>query len=137
MRVWHSYGSEHSMDLVLIGKFETIGDAKTATDRMASLQSLAEAGWNEEDWRSQTERMPDAIIDELIKLELFEIRRIDLDHFVFEHSVEREGSTVRIETEESEVQGFLKVLLHFGARVEVFSRHNWSEDDARPTDTGT
>ncbi len=28
MRIWHSYGSEHSMDLVLVGTFETVSGAE-------------------------------------------------------------------------------------------------------------
>ncbi|MES4887314.1 DUF6375 family protein [Streptomyces sp. NPDC096012] len=31
-------------------------------------------------------------------------------------------------TTDHDVQGFLKVLLHDGAKVEVFSRHEWDED---------
>jgi hypothetical protein len=72
--------------------------------------------------------MPDTLFNELSKLKLYEMGRSDVDIYALEHSVERKGSTVRVWTEESEVQGFLKVLLHLGARVEVFSRHHWNED---------
>jgi hypothetical protein len=34
------------------------------------------------------------------------------------------------------VQGFLKVLIHLGARVEVLSRHRWNEDGTPKTDEG-
>ncbi|SNT62827.1 hypothetical protein SAMN05216276_10945 [Streptosporangium subroseum] len=128
MKIWHSYGSEHSMDLVLIGKFETVSGAEAAIERMEALKALAEAEWSDDDWRLPEKRMPDALVDELMKLKLYELGRSDVDIYAFDHSVERDGSTIHIWTEESEVQGFLKVLLHLGARVEVFSRHDWNDD---------
>lgn len=128
MRIWHSYGSEHSMDLVLIGKFETISSAEAAIERVAALKDLAEGAWSDDDWRRRDERMPVTLADELGKLELYEMGRSDVDIYAFDHSVERQGSTVRIWTDEPDVQGFLKVLIHLGARVEVFSRHRWNED---------
>lgn len=137
MRIWQSYGSEHSMDLVLVGTFETVSGAEAAIERMEALKALAEAEWSDDDWRRPDERMPDTLAGELIKLKLYEMGRSDVDIYAFEHSIERNGPTVRIRTEESEVQGFLKVLIHLGARVEVFSRHNWNEDGTPRTDAGS
>ena len=37
VRIWHCYGSEHSMDLVLIGTFETVSGAEAAIERMEAL----------------------------------------------------------------------------------------------------
>jgi hypothetical protein len=116
------------MDLVLVGTFETVSGAEAAIERMEALKTLAEAAWSDDDWRRTDELMPDTLFNELSKLKLYEMGRSDVDIYALEHSVERKGSTVRVWTEESEVQGFLKVLLHLGARVEVFSRHHWNED---------
>lgn len=137
MRIWHSYGSEHSMDLVLVGRFETVSGAEAAIERMEALKALAQAEWSDDDWRRQDERMPDTLLDELMKLKLYEMGRSDVDIYALDHSVERRGSTIRIWTEESEVQGFLKVLIHLGARVEVFSRHDWNEDGTARTEAGS
>jgi hypothetical protein len=134
VRIWQSYGSEHSMDLVLIGKFETVSGAEAAIERMEALKTLAQSERSDDDWRRQDERMPDTLADELMKLRLYEMGRSDVDIYAYEHSIERNGSTVRVWTEESEVQGFLKVLIHLGARVEVFSRHDWNEDGTPRTD---
>lgn len=122
------------MDLVLIGRFETASAAEAAEERMKALKTLAEAEWRDDDWRGPFERMPDAILEELIKLNLTTMGRHDVDNYAFEHSLERSGSMVRIATEESEIQGFLKVLLQLGARVEVFSRHEWNEDGTPRTE---
>ena len=137
MRIWRSYGSEHSMDLVLIGTFETVSGAEAAIERMEALKALAEAEWSDDDWLLPDERMPQTLTDELHKLNLYEMGRSDVDIYAFDHSIKRDGATVRIWTEESEIQGFLKVLIHLSARVEVFSRHQWNEDGTPRTDAGS
>jgi hypothetical protein len=116
------------MDLILIGTFEGVSGAEAAIERMKVLKTLAEAEWSDDDWRRRDERMPISLAEELAKLELYDMGRSDVDVYAMDHTVERKGATVRIWTEESDVQGFLKVLVHLGARVEVFSRHDWNED---------
>ncbi|MFD6096361.1 DUF6375 family protein [Nocardiopsis flavescens] len=128
MRIWNGYGSEHSMNLVLIGRFQTVTGAKAAEERMEALQSLAEAAWSDDDWRSPEERMPRELGQALHEMQLYDMGRADVDAFAFDHTVSRTAETIRIWTDESDVQGLLKVLLHYGARVEVFSRHEWDED---------
>ncbi|MET9165053.1 DUF6375 family protein, partial [Streptomyces cellulosae] len=91
-------------------------------------EQLAEAAWSDDDWRSSDERMPPELGEALREMKLYDMGRYDVDNYAFDHSVTREGETVRIWTDESDVQGFLKVLLHYGAKVEVFSRHEWDED---------
>ena len=124
------------MDLVLIGTFETVSGAEAAIEKMEALKTLAEAEWTDDNWQSPDERMPAAVIDELRNLKLHEMGRSDVDNYAFDHSIDRDGSIVRVRTDESEVQGFLKVLIHLGARVEVFSRHHWNEDGTPRTDEG-
>jgi hypothetical protein len=121
------------MDLVLVGTFEAVSGAEAAIERMKALKALAEAEWSDDDWSRRDGRMPMTLVEELSKLKLIDMGRSDVDIYAFDHSVERRGSTVRIHTEESEVQGFLKVLIHLGARVEVFSRHEWNEDGTPKT----
>ncbi|WP_369244368.1 DUF6375 family protein [Streptomyces sp. R41] len=134
MRIWNGYGSEHSMNLVLIGRFQTVTGAQAAEERMEALRALAEAAWSDDDWRGYDERMPRELADELVKLKLYDLGRSDVDIYALDHSVTREAETVRVWTEESDVQGFLKVLLHYGAKVEVFSRHEWDEDGSERSD---
>jgi hypothetical protein len=125
------------MDLVLIGTFETVSGAEAAIERMEALKALAEAEWSDDNWRRQDEIMPESLTDGLRKLKLYEMGRSDVDIYAYEHSIKRDGSSVCVWTEESEVQGFLKVLLHLGARVEVFSRHHWNEDGTPRTEAGS
>jgi hypothetical protein len=122
------------MDLILVGTFETVTGAEAAIERMEALKALAEAEWSDDDWRRQDEFLPGSLWDELKKLELYQMGRWDVDIYAYDHTIERQGSTVRVWTEESDVQGFLKVLIDLGGRVEVFSRHHWNEDGTPRTD---
>jgi hypothetical protein len=137
MRIWNGYGSEHSTDLVLVGTFETASSAEAAADAMKALKDLTEAVWSDDDWGRRDERMPTALAAELAELSLYDMGRPDVDIYAFDHSVERTESVVRVRTEESDVQGFLKVLIGFGARVEVFSRHNWNDDGTPQSKAGS
>lgn len=119
------------MDLILIGRFEAVENAKQAVEKMEALKTLADAEWSDDSWQDHDERMPETLRQGLFKLELYEMGRFDVDNYVYEHKVERNKTDVRIWTDESEVQGFLKVLINLGARVEVFSRHEWNEDGTR------
>ncbi|MFB9321952.1 DUF6375 family protein [Cryptosporangium minutisporangium] len=124
------------MDLLLIGTFITVADAEAAIERMEELKTLADLAWSDSDWRNQNERMPRTLTDELARLGLYDMGRADVDNYAFDHSVERSGATVRIRTEESEIQGFVKLVLHLGGRVEVLSGHHWNDDGTPKTATG-
>jgi hypothetical protein len=122
------------MDLIMIGKFETVAEAEDAVSRMEALKVLADAEWSDDSWQSKDERMPESLREGLMSLELYDMGRFDVDNYAYEHSISRDGSNVRIWTEESDVQGFLKVLINLGARVDVFSRHDWNEDGTPATE---
>ena len=124
------------MNLVLIGRFQSLSAAEAAQERMDVLRKLAEAQWSDDSWQRRDDRMNDATMDKLRELALYDFARTDLDMFAFDHSVKRTDSTLRIWTDETEVQGFLKVLIDLGARVEVFSAHQWS-DDGTPRRSGS
>lgn len=134
MKIWNGFGSEHSMDLVLIGRFRTVAAAVAAEEGMTDLQELAGEPWSDDDWRSPDERMPREMGEALREMGLYDMGRFDVDNFAFDHQVTRAQETIRIWTDESEVQGFLKLLLHHGAKVEVFSRHQWDEKSGQPAD---
>lgn len=128
MRIWHSYGSEHSMDLVLVGTFSTISEAEGAVEKIEALQAVAEALGASDSWDDYGERMPNELLEALKELKLYTMGRSDIDNFAYDHNAERDHASVRLWTDETEIQGFMKVLLELGARVEVFSRHHWNED---------
>ena len=79
MRIWHSYGSEHSMNLVLVGTFQSLSAAEAAVERMKALQTLAEEQWNADQWRRQDDRMNAEVLEKLRELKLYDMGRADVD----------------------------------------------------------
>jgi len=127
MKIWQGYGSEHSANLVMIGHFKDVGDAKKAkdaidllkdqvtTDERAGLMKIGEG----------SDRYTDSMLDLLGKVNVHSIGPAELEQFAYDVAVELKNDQVIIETEEIDVSAFLKVLVDKGARVEVYSAHTY------------
>ncbi len=128
MKIWQGFGSEHSYRLVMIGQFADAHSARAVAEKFERLAEVAEGAWPDEGWGQPSERLEAGLREALYEFKLYDLGRSDVDNFVFEHSVHVDGNQIRIDTDEGEVQGFLKVLIDAGAKVEVFSGHNWNDD---------
>ena len=132
MKVWVGFGSEHSYNLVLVGHF---ADERAARNAMKKFESLGEAapelpdvGWDADP------RFTDELRTLAESLRLYDLTRSEMENFIYEHTAGRQGSTVTLSTDEIEIQGFLKVMLASGARVEIYSAHEWNEDGSPRTE---
>ncbi len=128
MKVWFGYGSEHSMNLILIGRFESVAMAESAVERIEALRGLAETEISEPSWGPSEERITDQFRQAMWDMEIYDMARAEVEGFIYEYQIDRYGTELQIRTDETEIQGFLKVLLKFGAKVEVFSLHQWNKD---------
>ncbi|MCC5805379.1 MAG: hypothetical protein JJU00_03525 [Opitutales bacterium] len=123
MKIWNAYGSEHSMNLVMIGRFKSAGAAEAAKDAIEELQSYL------------TENEPDGSIysDELMeifrKLKIHTIGPSELDQFRYDFRIDIAQEKVIIKTDESDVSALWKALIDRGARVEMFSAHDYPKGD--------
>jgi hypothetical protein len=129
MKVWYGYGSEHSMNLVMIGRFKDAGNAHTVKEIFdqltAQLGADVDAGLTEVG--DGAERYTDGMRATLTKVNVHLIGPAEIEQFGYDVRVEVEGDKVVITTEESDVSAFLKVLIDKGARVEVYSAHDYPE----------
>ena len=125
MKVWLGFGSEHSMNLVMIGRFKDAGSAERARDALESIirgvAADAEAG--RINVGGMTDRFSDEITRVLNKASISTLTPLELEQFAFEATVSVKGELVIVTTEEVEISAFLKVMLERGARVEVYSAH--------------
>jgi len=131
MKIWNGYGSEHSMNLVMIGRFKEVRDADTVKkviDQIAQQVSTESSSASGDDSRSQN-RYSDAMLKLLGTLSVNTIGPIELEQFLYDVSVEVEGNTIVVKTDESDISAFLKVLIEKGARVEVYSAHDYPGDE--------
>jgi hypothetical protein len=126
MKIWRGYGSEHSMNLVMIGTFDTIEDATQAEaviDRVTN-QVSAEVQGGEIQVGEFNDRISDTMRELLMELHLYTIGANELEHFHYDTRVAREGNRLILTTDEADVSAFLKVFVARGARVEVYSAHD-------------
>jgi len=118
------------MNLVMIGRFKDASDAtraKQAIDRLTDhVYAEVEAGRMEVG--QPTGRYDDALRGLLDELGVYGIGPAEFEQFAYIATVSLDGTEVVVETDEIDVSAFLKVLLDKGARVEVFSAHDYPDN---------
>lgn len=128
MKIWNQYGSEHSMNLVMIGTFKETHDADSAKQLIDTLidyvRSEPPKSYDDD---PREYRFSKATLDFMIGAKLNTIGASELEQFQYEVSVRTDGNKVILQTDESEVSGFMKLLIEKGARVEVYSAHDYPD----------
>lgn len=130
MKIWNEYGSEHSMNLVLIGRFKRAQDAEKVEkdiDRLSAQASKDDSpfiAFGE----PEDQRFSDDMLSLLRSLNLNTLGPADLGQLVSEHHLKREGDRITVTTDEAEVSAFVKLFIEAGAKVEVFSAHDYPSD---------
>ena len=132
MKIWNGYGSEHSMNLVMIGSFKQITDASHAKDLIDELKEQVRTeplrSYDDDPEESQFSRQ---MLDFFIKAKLNTIGPAELEQFNYDVSIEQNGNVLVLKTDELEVSAFLKLLIEKGAKVEVFSAHDYPDPEPR------
>lgn len=131
MKIWCQYGSEHSANLVMIGHFE---DATEATKAKEIIDALADQVARDQESGalvvgSPSGRYSKEMLEVLSKLNVASIGPGELEQFAYDVRVDVQGSDIVVTTDEINVSAFLKVMLHCGARIEVYSAHNHPSTD--------
>jgi hypothetical protein len=124
MKIWNSYGSEHSANLVMIGKFKDGGSAEKAQAVINQIREyLMQSGSDEPD----PDRYSSAMMELLKRVNVYDVRPGELEQFTYDFNCQRDGDRIVINTDESDVSAFLKVLIDKGARVEIYSAHMYPD----------
>jgi hypothetical protein len=124
MKVWRGYGSEHSMNLVMIGQFKSIEDAKKTKEEM---DLLTKELTNKIDVGRPLNRYGDEVLALLGKINCHILAPSELEQFLYEFTSEVEGEKVILTTEESDISAFVKLMINKGAKIEIFSAHDYPD----------
>ena len=128
MKIWKSYGSEHSMNLVMIGSFKEEDDAEKVEEILRplfeKLQSLPDSDVYED-------RFSDDVKELLLSKNINYLSPQELTQFRYDGRFERKGKKILYTTDEVDVSATLKVMLMEGAKVKVFSRDDHQESDVK------
>ncbi|MFB9159124.1 MULTISPECIES: DUF6375 family protein [Chromobacterium] len=130
MKIWNGYGSEHSMNLVLIGRFKREQDAEKVEKNIDKLsaQVLKDESYSNSFDEPADQRFSDDMLSLMRSLKLNTLGPTDLGQLVSEHHLNREGNRITITTDEAEVSAFVKLFIEAGAKVEVFSAHDYPSE---------
>ena len=121
MKIWNSYGSEHSMNLVMIGHFKDSVDAEKTKGLIDQLTDKLQGKINV---GNSLGRYPDDISDILREANCYILSPKELEHFLYDVTTYVEGDKIILKTDETEVSAFFKLMIHNGAKVEVYSAHD-------------
>jgi uncharacterized protein YkvS len=119
------------MNLVMIGRFKEEEDAAKAKEIIGLIGDQFRADEEAELARvgDIAERYTDGMRKVLEKLNFYSVEPNEFQQFAYDVSVKLNGNQLELWTDEVDVSAFLKVLLHKGARVEVYSAHDWPDKE--------
>jgi hypothetical protein len=130
MKIWNGYGSEHSMNLVLIGKFKQAQDANKVKSDIEKLSEQADKDGYESIAYSDPEdqRFSKEMISLLRSLNRNTLAPNELGQLLSEYHLECTDEKITITTDEADISAFVKLFIEAGAKVEVFSAHDYPSD---------
>lgn len=122
MKIWKSFSGEHSAKLRIIASFKTTEDAKKAEDLFNHLLQV-------EDKYSKTPNVTGkSYSDEMLKFLMdnnFSIAPNDIEQLEYSYPLEAIGKKIEVNTDDWAIHPLLQAMIHFGAKVEVYSKHDY------------
>jgi len=115
----------------MIGRFKDEDTAGGIIGTIKSIESHVAASYEsgELDENERPARFPGEILDLLRNLNVGTISPEELEQFILGIRYRQDGASIIINTNEIDVSAFMKLLVAGGARVEVFSGHDYPETD--------
>lgn len=131
MKIWYGYGSEHSMNLVMIGSFKDTNDAYETKKVIEKITVQAEVDRDNKlyDVGNASDRYSDDMLTTLMNARINTVSTAELEQFFYDVSVESKANQIIIKTDEIDISAFLKILLEKGAKVEVYSAHDYPKEE--------
>lgn len=123
MKFWNSYGSEHSANLVMIGSFRTKAEAEDANNAIEQIKKYLSD--SQESYEHGT-RFSKPLRELLMTLKVHTVAPREIDQFNYDARAELKDDRIVVTTDESDFSAFLKILVEFNAKVEVYSAHTYT-----------
>ncbi|KAA1425009.1 hypothetical protein FE697_003705 [Mumia zhuanghuii] len=125
MKIWNGFGTEHSMNLAMVGHFKTEVDARHALyviDRMKEAMAAEEKG-GRFSLGNHNREFSGELLKVMDEVNMHSFGYNDLEQFLYEVDATVHGNQLVLATDEVEVLGYIKVLLHLDAKIEMYSKH--------------
>lgn len=121
MKIWNGYGSEHSMNLVMIGHFKT---AKDAEHTHKIINRLSNELSDKIDIGTSREHYSKEVMGIMNSVNCYILDPKELEQFLYDIHTEVDGDKIVLTTDEADVSAFFKLMIDKGAKVEVFSANH-------------
>jgi hypothetical protein len=126
MKIWRGYGSEHSMNLVMIGQFKSVDDARKTKQ---TIDQLTEKLSDKIEVGRTRNRFEDDVSALLKDANIYTLGPLELEQFLYDVSTRIEEDKLILTTDESEVSAFMKLMIDRGAKIEIFSAHDYPDTE--------
>ena len=124
MKIWFNYGSEHSMNLVLIGRFKSNTDAKAFAQDVEDLKEyLQKNSYSVINVKS----FDSPIREYLVKNEISFLSPEQLEQILSYETLKSEGNEIKMTSDEF-LDGLVAWMIMRGAKAEIFSLHDFPEE---------
>lgn len=120
------------MNLVLIGYFKQAQDVSKTLSEIKALKDQARKDDVEFGILAPPEdhRFSNAMMELFRTLQVYHLSPNEVSQLLSEHYIEESGTKLTLTTEESEISAFVKLFIDAGAKVEIFSRHDYPGEPA-------
>ncbi len=127
MKIWHQHGSDHSANLVMIGHFKDTADATMANEIIAALtkQVMEDRDTGELVLGGPSEKYSKSMLDLLGELNVMSVGPRELEQFLYDIRLNVKDSKIIIETDEYDISAYFKVMIDCGARIDIYSAHDY------------
>jgi hypothetical protein len=127
VKIWFGHGSEHSANLIMIGRF---ADARKANAFVETVRLIQEQVREDDqsgrlDW--DRPEFSDQALQLLARRKAHSLGPTEIVQFALDYSLDVQDSEVTVKTDEIDVSGLLKLMIDGGAKVEIYSAHEWPD----------
>jgi len=129
MKIWNSFGSEHSANLVMIGKFK---DAASAEKAKEVIDKISDFVLNSDEKFEGANRYSEQALELLKTVNFYSVSPAEFEQFRYEVMPTLEGDKLVLRTDDIEISAVLKIMIENGARVEVYSAHTYPDTPRAP-----
>lgn len=132
MKIWFGYGSDHSANLVMIGEFKTEQDAARVVALIEEISDRASSDLADGiiDYCAKNERLSENTEARIRNFELYNLSPADIADFaLLGPSIVQKGKALHFHSDNEEIGGFVKLMVARGAKVQVYSAHEYPQID--------
>ena len=124
MKIWHAFESEHSANLVMIGHFKSVEDAKQTQEL---INELTEQLRDKIDIGMPFDQYSDQVHKLLRETNCYILNPSELEDLQSEKTMTLEDDKIFLRTNEMSAAAFTKLMVNKGAKVKVLSKHHHDE----------